>query len=369
MIWLLTQNKEWTTLEKQFSWVADMQFVPQHELYHAEGDVATHTRLVLEQLTGLADYNTLSLQDKEILWAAALLHDVEKRSTSVDEGNGEISSHGHARRGEYTVRTILYKDIPAPFVIREQIASLVRYHGLPLWLMEKPDPARKLSEASLRLNTWHLKLLSEADARGRICHDLDSLLQSLELFELYCKEQQCWGKPKEFATPNARFHYFHTPDSYVDYVPFDQFKCTVTLLSGLPGMGKDHYIKSLGKDVKVVSLDDIRRKHKIDPTDKSGNGWVIQTAKEEARSYLRKGEDFIWNATNITRQMRSQLIDLFTDYGAKIKIVYIEKPYELWRKQNASREYQLPENVLDKMLGKLEIPQLTEAHEVHYIVD
>lgn len=92
------------------------------------------------------------------------------------------------------------------------------------------------------------------------------------------------------------------------------------LLSGLPGMGKDHYIESFCPDIPVVSLDAIRRKYKISPTDKSGNGWVIQTAKEEARSYLRKGQDFIWNATNITRLMRSQLIDLFTGYGARVKL-------------------------------------------------
>ena len=140
------------------------------------------------------------------------------------------------------------------------------------------------------------------------------------------------------------------------------------MLTGLPGMGKDHYIQSLKTDIPVVSLDAIRRKHKISPTDKSGNGQVVQMAKEEARSYLRKGQDFIWNATNITQQMRWQLIELFISYGAKVKIVYIEKPYDVWRKQNRGREYPLPENVLDKLLMKLEIPQLTEAHEVEYIV-
>ncbi|MFR2071725.1 MAG: poly(A) polymerase, partial [Bacteroides nordii] len=31
-------------------------------------------------------------------------------------------------------------------------------------------------------------------------------------------------------------------------------------------------------------------------------------------------------------------------------------------------EYPLPESVLDSMLGKLEVPQLTEAHEVEYLV-
>ena len=140
------------------------------------------------------------------------------------------------------------------------------------------------------------------------------------------------------------------------------------MLSGLPGMGKDYYIQSSGMDMPVVSLDAIRRKHKLSPTDKSANGWVVQTAKEEARTYLRKGQDFVWNATNITRQMRAQLIDLFVDYGAKVKIVYLEQPYHTWRQQNKSREYALPESVLDKMLDKLEIPLLTEAHEVVYHV-
>ena len=141
------------------------------------------------------------------------------------------------------------------------------------------------------------------------------------------------------------------------------------MLSGLPGMGKDHYIQSLKADIPVISLDAIRRKHKYSPTDKSATGRVVQEAKEQARVYLRKKQDFIWNATNITRLMRQQLVDLFTLYGAKVRIVYVEKPYDVWRNQNRNRESQLPENVLDKMLQKLEIPQLIEAHEVEYMVE
>ncbi|MCZ5895912.1 poly(A) polymerase, partial [Escherichia coli] len=78
-------------------------------------------------------------QQQEVLWAAALLHDVEKRSTTVQE-NGRIQSPGHARRGELTARQILWRDIPTPFVLREQIVALVRLHGLPLWLLERPEP-------------------------------------------------------------------------------------------------------------------------------------------------------------------------------------------------------------------------------------
>lgn len=369
MTWKITNNKEWSALEKEFSWVADMKHVPQSKIHHAEGNVDIHTQMVLDKLQYINDYSLLTEQERELLWAATLLHDVEKRSTTVDEGNGNITAAGHARKGEHTARTILYQDIETPFQIREQIASLVRYHGLPLWLLEKEKPQQKVVEASLRLNTNHLAILSEADVVGRICDDTKGLIDNVQMFREYCKETNCWNKAREFASNHARYCYFNTENSYIDYVPFDDFKCQVTLLSGLPGMGKDYYIRSLNRDIPVISLDDIRRKYKINPTDSKRNGWVVQEAKEQARIYLRAGQDFVWNATNITQLMRKQLIDLFTSYGAYVKIVYIEKPYRVWRKQNRDRNYPLPENVLDRMLSKLEIPQQTEAHEIQYIVE
>lgn len=369
MIWKLTDNKDWTSLEQQFQWVRDMGDTPQHHLHHGEGNVAIHTRMVLEALQQQSAYHDLSPQEQEILWAAALLHDVEKRSTSVDEGEGRITSKGHAKRGEYTVRTVLYKEISTPFSIREAIAALVRYHGLPIWFMDREDPMKRVCEASLRVDTRLLRILTIADIQGRICNDKSELMESVELFEMFCREHGCWGKARTFATANARFHYFHSEDSYIDYIPFEQFKCEVTMLSGLPGMGKDHYISTLSPDIPVISLDALRRKHKYNPTDKSATGKVVQEAKEEARNFLRNGQSFVWNATNISQQIRSQLIDLFVSYGAKVKVVYIEKPYEVWRKQNREREFAVPENVLDTMLAKLNIPQLTEAHEVEYLVE
>lgn len=125
MIWQLTQNKDWSSLEKQFSWVADMQYVEQDKIHHAEGNVAIHTQMVLDELQYVDDYMSFSEQEREMIWTAALMHDIEKRSTSVNEGNGHVSANGHARRGEYTVRNILFRDISTPFHIREQIASLV----------------------------------------------------------------------------------------------------------------------------------------------------------------------------------------------------------------------------------------------------
>lgn len=54
MIWQLTKDKDWASLEKQFSWVADMQFLEQHKLHHAEGNVTIHTQMVLNELQKLS---------------------------------------------------------------------------------------------------------------------------------------------------------------------------------------------------------------------------------------------------------------------------------------------------------------------------
>ena len=92
------------------------------------------------------------------------------------DGVERIISPKHAKKGEYTARQILYKNLPTPFPIREQICKLVRWHGLPLWAIDKDDPRKAVIEVSLEVNTKHLALLARADALGRICQDQADLL-------------------------------------------------------------------------------------------------------------------------------------------------------------------------------------------------
>ena len=84
-MWTLTTDKDWKHVRAQFDWVRDMEGVPQDPVHHAEGDVAIHTKMVLRELEQLELYRQLPEQDRNLLWAAALLHDVEKRSTTVTE--------------------------------------------------------------------------------------------------------------------------------------------------------------------------------------------------------------------------------------------------------------------------------------------
>lgn len=97
-------------------------------------------------------------------------------------------------------------------------------------------------------------------------------------------------------------------------------------------------------------------------------GIVVQKAKDNAREYLRKGEPFVWNATNITRSIRSQLISLFANYGASVKLVYLEVPYEEILRRNSERSRNVPEKVIERLIEKLEIPEDFEACEVIKII-
>ena len=362
---------DWDDLANSYNWIADMKGVQQNPIWHAEGDVYVHTKMVTEELIKLQNFDSLSEQDKHIILSSALFHDIEKRSTTTEEeieGQIRIVSPRHAKKGEFTTRQILYTDINTPFQVREQICKLVRLHGLPLWAISKDNPDKEVIYSSTVVNNKLLSLLATADVLGRTCHDQDEILMKIELFKELCKDNQCFTKPKEFKSNYGRFLYFNKEDGYVNYFPFDDLICTVTVMCALPGSGKDTYIKK-NLDQPILSLDDIRREHKISPKDKKGNGQVIQLAKEKAKEHLRAKTSFVFNATNITKDMRSRWIGLFTDYNARVKIIYIEVPYKTLLKQNSDREHKVPENIIDKLIGKLEMPDFKEAHEVEYIIE
>ena len=359
---------DWELMTNKFSWLADMQGVEQDALWHSEGDVYVHTQMVVEALVALDEYNILTEQQQHVLFASAIFHDIEKRSTTIREmvdGIERVRSPRHAKRGESTVRSMLYREWEVPFNIREQIAKLVRFHGFPLFILEREKPEKHIIGASLMVDTALLYLLAKADVLGRECVDKDEVLLNVELFKEACLEYECFGKARKFSSDYARFLYLSRDDIMLGYEPYDDLGFTVYVMSAIPASGKDYYIKN-HLDLPVLSLDNIRRKHKIKPTDKKGTGRVVQMAKEQAKVYMRQKESFVFNATNLTKDMRGRWISLFLDYRARVKIVYLEVPYKQLKKQNNNREYPVPLDVIDRLFDKLEMPSFDEGHEVEY---
>jgi len=360
---------EWEAIEQRFAWIRAMQGVPQDPHFHAEGDVFVHTRMVAEALASLDSWRMLPETERSVLFLAALLHDVAKPACTVIESDGHITSKGHARKGELLAREILWTGagLPAspPLPVREAIAKLVRYHGLPLWLLEKVSPERAVIEASQMVCLDRLALLAEVDVRGRECPDQADLLERIDLFRLFCQEQRCYTMPRAFASPHSRFEFFRHPARDPDYEAYDDTQFEVVLMSGLPGVGKDSWISQHLADLPVISLDHLRQE--LDVTPGEGQGPVIQAARAEAREFLRARQPFVWNATNITKTLRRQLIDFFANYHARVRLIYLDAPFDVITSRNAARPNRVPEHIMLHMLRKLEVPDLTEAHRVEWI--
>lgn len=367
-MWTLTQNIEPENLLLEFDWIRDMKNVPQDPKHHAEGNVFIHTLMVLKALQSLEEYTILSKEDQAVMIAAVLLHDVEKRSTTEILNDGSIVSPGHSRKGEKTARQLLYTEYNAPFELREKICALVRHHGLPIWIFEKQDPLKTLLRVSLQIPMKMLYLIAKADMLGRICEDQKEMLDRVELFAEYCKENNCWEHPYSFASDYGRFLYFFKEDNSPDYLPYEDTKCTVVLLSGLPGTGKDTFIEKKYKDWPMISLDAFRRTYNLDPDDPADTSKAVTLAKEQAKEYLRENINFVWNATNLVRDIRSQLIELFATYKAKVVVEYLEVPWNVVQKQNREREHVVPDKIMKKMVSRWEVPGLDEAHEIRYTI-
>ena len=231
---------------------------------------------------------------------------------------------------------------------------------------ENADARRLAAEISLVARCDLLSLVAEADIRGRKCQDLQRILDNIELYREYCRDEGCFDVPRRFASPHTRFLFFRTEGRHPDVEAWDDTKSRVVVMSGLPGSGKDTFVKASFGDWPVVSLDGLREELEVDHSDDQGK--VVQAARERARDFLRKGESFVWNATNISRRFRGPLLSLLADYHAHITIVYVEASREILWSQNRGREAVVPERVIRGMMDRWEIPDVTEAHEVRCVV-
>lgn len=351
-----------------------MQQTQQDAKFHGEGDVFTHTKMVCDAL----DVSECSEREIAELRIAALLHDIGKIRTTQINGD-DITTPNHSIVGARMTREILWKKFglagtKEALQFRETIVNLVRYHGLPIHAYEDDLGRAKMHRAAMNklLGAYDFTMdklyrLAKADMIGRICQDKDNALTAVDLFKEMAESDDILYNvihPVDMFNTHKFLNFKAGNCKHPSF--FDDTQCEVVMLCGLPGTGKDTYIsKAFYKDWSMISLDEIRSELNIKPGSKI-DGQVIQTAKHRAKMMLRLKRPFIWNATNLTLQQRSQLIDLFETYKARVFIDYLETTPEEQKRRNHNRDNVVPEETINDMIGKLVLPEFFEAQYVSW---
>ncbi|MES2295744.1 MAG: AAA family ATPase [Pseudomonadota bacterium] len=362
------QGPDWAWFLHAIPALRELEATPQDPYYHAEGNVWIHTRMVVEALLRGPDFIDGSSDERFVLFYAALLHDIAKPATTViDTDSGRIGQPGHSKRGAIDVRILgWYAGIP--FALREQICRIITVHQLPFFAIggnkhgqSAEFIVRKLShELDLRL----LAAVAQADMQGREFEKKGDCLVDIELFRELARDEDCYGKPKAFADRHTMLSYFRGAAIAPDYSLHQNAGSHVTVMSGLPASGKNHWVSHQRAHLPVVSIDDARMELGLAHGDNEGA--AAHRAIDFAKEMLRAKSDFVWNTTHLSAQMRKKTLDLLYAYDAQVSLIYLEQPPQVIFKRNTQRDTSLANKSIERMLFKWEVPLPTEAHAVEY---
>ncbi len=154
-----------------FPELAALHNCPQDPEWHPEGDVLTHTRLCLDALVRIPEWQNSTKQMRAILMFAVLIHDFGKATTTQfaeRRGQKRWISPGHDKESGLLAEIFLEK-IGAPKSFAHYVRPLVENHMYHIQGHATPKPAtiRRLAGRLAPASIEDLALLMTADIRGR----------------------------------------------------------------------------------------------------------------------------------------------------------------------------------------------------------
>ncbi len=145
--------------------------VPQDPSWHPEGDVGTHTMLVVDAAARIAKREGLEGDDRAVLLFSALCHDFAKPATTQlrdREGTMRWTSWGHEAAGGPMARAFLER-IGIKSAIVDQVIPIVEHHLIHSSIGRDPTPraVRRLAMHLAPASILQLLYVVEADHSGR----------------------------------------------------------------------------------------------------------------------------------------------------------------------------------------------------------
>ena len=365
---------------------------PQDREWHAEGNVHIHVGMVLDETYKIlaTEATHLNKERRLSLILGALLHDINKPTTTKQqEIQGVIRTVAprHASKGRSYLAPKLM-GMGLPYEVVETTLGLVGYHHDPKQLVMGNKAAGKYKRIARLADPELLYWLELADIRGRECSDKQQQLNYIEMYGLFAREYKAWSR---FGTEYRAWQEFlarelkdwdkdtqdlifsraiarweageiFTPESEIarSYSYRDSFP-QVVVTCGISGSGKSTWIAKNLPDYQIVSLDNFRQQVAKSRSDQSQNSRIVQLAKEQLKSLLRTHSKIVWDATNIRRDFRQQVINISRDYGALVTLAIFHCPEDIYVERNQKRRHTIPEDVLVRQIEQLEFPELDES--------
>jgi predicted kinase len=112
----------------------------------------------------------------------------------------------------------------------------------------------------------------------------------------------------------------------------------------------------------VLSSDEIRKLLVDDPTDQSIHAQTFATIRRllTLRLELKRPITYI-DATNLTPKERRPYIRIAQKYGAIVEAIFFDVPLAECQRRNRARHRVVPQDVIEKMSGRLRAPTVKEG--------
>lgn len=359
-----------------FPWFEEMDACPHDPVHHAEGSPWEHTARVVEALEANPAFQAMDADRKGVLRVAAWAHDIGKPATTVIEeeaGRVRVRQPGHAALGARMIWQHLI-DAGEPVRFARDVHALVAWHMRPSHMVDEGaertlNKAIRFSLEAGQGNWSELLTLCEADQNGRVSLSGVDKMLPLRLLRVALEELRethqadLLSGPWPFGSAAARLRFMRGDlRASAWFTPSEPTGSRVLIMSGLPGSGKDTWLRCHRPDLPVVSLDRIREEAGVSPTENQGA--VLQAGFEAARAHLREKRDFCWNATCLSVLTRRKIVGLCRDYDARVKIISLDVLLLTAFDRNRERDAPVPDEILLRLAQKREPVGPEEAHEL-----